>query len=56
MLIIGLALPWVPLGQILGFVHLPATYSLWVVFVVAAYLLTVQGVKHLYRQRIGSWL
>jgi Mg2+-importing ATPase len=29
MLMIGLALPWVPLGQILGFVHLPATYSLW---------------------------
>jgi NitT/TauT family transport system permease protein len=56
MLFIGLALPWVPLGQILGFVHLPATYSLWVVFVVAAYLLTVQGVKHFYRQRIGSWL
>ena len=40
----------------LGFVHLPATYFLWVVFVVATYLLTVQGVKHLYRQRIGSWL
>ena len=56
MLIIGLALPWVPLGQVLGFVHLPATYSLWVVFVVAAYLLTVQGVKYLYRQRIGGWL
>jgi Mg2+-importing ATPase len=55
-LIVGLALPWIPFGQILGLVHLPATYFLWVVIVVAAYLFTVQGLKSLYRQRIGSWL
>src|SRR5260221_12026788 len=52
----GLALPWAPLGQILGFVHLPATYCLWVTFVVAAYILTVQFVKGFYLPRIGSWL
>ena len=53
-LVIGLPLPWVPFGQILGFVHLPAIYFLWAVFVVAAYLLTVQRVKRLYRRRIGE--
>jgi Mg2+-importing ATPase len=43
--VLGIILPFTPLGSLLGFVPLPATFLLFLVAVAAGYLVVVELVK-----------
>jgi Mg2+-importing ATPase len=57
-LIIGtaIAITYSPIGKILGFVHLPFTYFIWLFFFLICYMLLTQAVKIFYIKKFKNWL
>jgi Mg2+-importing ATPase len=53
---VGLVLPFVKIGRILGMVPLPATFFGIIVLIVALYFALVQIVKKVYIRLYGRWL
>jgi P-type Mg2+ transporter len=52
----AVALPYLPVGEWLHFVRLPAGCFLWIVFMMASYAVLTQAVKSWYIRRFGEWL
>ncbi|MCS7023027.1 MAG: cation transporting ATPase C-terminal domain-containing protein [Gemmataceae bacterium] len=53
---VGIAIPYSPLGMIVGMTPLPLAYFPWLVATLLAYCLLVQIVKRVYIRRFGLWL
>ena len=53
---IGIAVPYSPLGEIVGMVPLPLAYFPWLVATLICYCLLTQLVKGWYIRRFGMWL
>jgi Mg2+-importing ATPase len=51
--VVGVALPFSPLGPLLGFVPLPPMFFAFLVGVVVTYLMLVEVVKRALRKRLG---
>jgi Mg2+-importing ATPase len=52
----GIYLPFSPIGEHLGMVHLPASYFPWLAGILLSYCLLTQFVKQIYMRRFGQWL
>ncbi len=55
-MLIGLGLPFTPLGGALGFVSLPLPYFFWLIATLLAYFGLMQLVKTWYVKRFNQWL
>ena len=55
-MLLGLGLPFSPLGQALGLVPLPLGYFGWLVGFLVGYAALTQAVKRWYIRRFGDWL
>lgn len=55
-MVLGISLPFTPLGATVGMVPLPAAYFLWLVGMLLCYCLLAQVAKRLYIRRFGVWL
>lgn len=53
---VGFILALTPIRQVFDFAVLPQAYFGWFFVIVLGYLVTMEGVKHLYIRRTGSWL
>ena len=53
---VGFILVLTPIRQVFDFGVLPQAYFGWFFVIVLGYLVTMEGVKHLYIRRTGSWL
>lgn len=51
--VVGLVLPWTPVGVWFGLVHLPPSFYLFLVAAVAAYLALVEVVKRLFYRYVA---
>lgn len=50
------AIPFTPLGNVLGFAPLPAVYFLWLALIILCYMILVTIMKKIYTARYGEWL
>jgi Mg2+-importing ATPase len=50
---VGIYLPFSPIGGSLGFVHLPASYFLWLGLILASYCILTQSVKIWFVKKYG---
>lgn len=55
-MIIGLYLPYSPLGESIRLVHLPPSYFLWLILTLFSYCVVVQFTKSWYIKRFKAWL
>jgi Mg2+-importing ATPase len=55
-MIIGIAVPFSPIGEAVGMVPLPLAYFPWLVAILVCYCLLTQLVKRYYIRRFGMWL
>lgn len=54
-MVIGIYIPFSPLGAMVGLVPLPWEYFPWLVGTLVCYCLVAQGMKTLYIRRFGQW-
>lgn len=52
---IGIAIPFSPLGAMMGMVPLPLAYFPWLVAILLGYCLLAQAMKTFYIRRFGQW-
>ncbi|MDT3553775.1 magnesium-translocating P-type ATPase [Cronobacter sakazakii] len=52
---VGIAIPFSPLGHMIGLVPLPLSYFPWLVGILFTYCVVVQGMKRLYIRKFGQW-
>lgn len=52
---LGIAIPFSPLGAMVGVVPLPLAYFPWLAATLFGYCLVAQGMKNLYIRRFGQW-
>ena len=55
-MVIGIALPFITLGEHVGLVPLPAGYFPWLIAILLSYGLLTQVVKTRYIRRFRAWL
>ncbi len=55
-MVIGIYLPFSPLGEHVGMVPLPMSYFPWLAGILLSYCVLTQLVKRLYIRRFGQWL
>jgi Mg2+-importing ATPase len=55
-MVIGIVIPFSPLGASLGFAPLPLSYFPWLVATLLSYCVLTQTIKTLYIRRFGKWL
>jgi len=55
-MVLGIYLPFSPVGEHLGMVPLPPTYFIWLAGILLSYCLLTQLVKTIYIRRFGQWL
>jgi Mg2+-importing ATPase len=55
-MVIGIVIPFSPLGASLGFAPLPLGYFPWLVATLLSYCVLTQTIKTLYVRRFGKWL
>ncbi|MDF2632349.1 MAG: magnesium-translocating P-type ATPase [Caproiciproducens sp.] len=55
-MIIGMIIPFVPLGAYLGMAGLPPVYFAWLALIILSYVLLAQIVKTIYIKATKSWL
>lgn len=55
-MVIGIAIPFSPLGAAVGLQPLPLAYFVWLAGILLAYAALTQAVKTVYRRRFGMWL
>lgn len=53
--IIGIYIPFSPLGTLVGLVPLPMSYFPWLVAILFSYCCLAQGMKAFYLRRFGQW-
>lgn len=54
-MILGIYLPFSPVGQWIGLIPLPGSYFPWLVVTLFGYCVVAQGMKRLYIRRFGQW-
>lgn len=54
-MVIGIYIPFSPLGAMVGLEPLPLSYFPWLVATLLSYCLVAQGMKRLYIKRFGQW-
>lgn len=54
--VVGLALPFTVIGSYLGLVALPASYFIWLFFLLLGYCLLIQLGKRAYIKKFNNWL
>ncbi|MEN0616606.1 magnesium-translocating P-type ATPase [Klebsiella indica] len=54
-MVIGIYIPFSPLGTMVGLEPLPMSYFPWLVATLLSYCLVAQGMKRLYIKRFGQW-
>ena len=54
-MVVGVLIPFTPLGSAFGLVPLPLSYFPWLLATLLGYCLLTQGVKTLYMRRFGQW-
>ncbi|ELY4576030.1 magnesium-translocating P-type ATPase [Cronobacter turicensis] len=54
-MVTGIAIPFSPLGHMIGLVPLPWAYFPWLAGILFAYCVVVQGMKRLYIRKFGQW-
>lgn len=54
-MVTGIAIPFSPLGHMIGLVPLPWAYFPWLAGILFAYCVVVQGMKWLYIRKFGQW-
>ncbi len=52
---VGIAIPFSPLGHMIGLVPLPLSYFPWLVGILFTYCVVVQGMKRFYIRKFGQW-
>ncbi|MDU1575845.1 MAG: magnesium-translocating P-type ATPase [Pantoea sp.] len=52
---LGIAIPFSPLGAMVGLVPLPLAYFPWLAATLFGYCLVAQGMKRIYIRRFGQW-
>ncbi|ELY4665148.1 magnesium-translocating P-type ATPase [Cronobacter muytjensii] len=52
---VGVAIPFTPLGHLIGLVPLPLSYFPWLVGILFAYCVVAQLMKRFYIRRFGQW-
>ncbi len=55
-MVMGIVLPFTPLGKNLGLEALPASYFLWLFAILSGYSALTQVMKGWYIRRFGTWL
>lgn len=50
---IGIYLPYSHFSHVLDFTHIPLQFHIWLAFIIAGYVITVQIVKGMYQKRFG---
>jgi Mg2+-importing ATPase len=55
-IIVGMILPFTPIGAGLGMVPLPASYFIWLWLILGSYCLLTQYLKGFYIRTFGKWL
>jgi Mg2+-importing ATPase len=55
-MLVGVAIPFTPIGHSLGLAPLPASYFAWLAAILLTYLFLTQTVKRWYVRRFGTWL
>lgn len=55
-MVIGLLIPFTPIADAVGMGPLPLAYFPWLIGILVAYALLIQGVKTWYIRRFGEWL
>ena len=55
-MILGMIIPFTKFGGYLGFVHLPASYFLWLIGILLCYCGLTQLVKIWYIKKFGKWM
>lgn len=53
-LVIALIFPWTPIGKWFGFSRLPYYFNVWMMAVVAIYMLTAEVVKHYFYRHLAN--
>ena len=54
-MVVGILIPFSPLGHAIGLVPLPWSYFPWLLATLLGYCLVAQGMKQLYIRRFGQW-
>jgi len=54
-MVVGILIPFSPLGHAVGLVPLPWSYFPWLLATLLGYCLVAQGMKQLYIRRFGQW-
>ena len=54
-MVLGICIPFSPLGHAVGLVPLPWTYFPWLVATLFGYCVVTQGMKRFYMRRFGQW-
>lgn len=54
-MVLGILIPFSPLGHAVGLVPLPWNYFPWLLAILLGYCLVTQGMKRLYMRRFGQW-
>ncbi len=55
-MVLGILIPFTPIGAYIGLVALPSTYFLWLVGILLAYSLLIEAVKRLYIRKFDTWI
>lgn len=55
-MLIGVIIPFTPIGTYLGFVALPKSYFIWLVAILLMYSLTTELVKKHYIEKFNNWI
>lgn len=55
-ILIGLFIPFSPIGEGIGLVPLPISYFPYLIAIILGYCISVQIVKNIYIKKFGSWL
>lgn len=54
-MMLGIYIPFSPIGEAIGLVPLPLSYFPWLVVTLLSYCLLAQGMKRVYIKRFGQW-
>jgi P-type Mg2+ transporter len=56
LILVGITLPFTPLGEYVKMVPLPISYFCWLAILMCGYVIIVSFVKKIYRKKYGNWL
>lgn len=56
LVLIGISMPFTPLGHYIKMVLLPTSYFVWLTGLMLGYILMISLVKRIYKKKYGNWL